>query len=464
VISAPSNFETLLRQALREALGNPRRATHISLPNNVAAAQFDTVHFPQRPENYRVMPRNSNPGQAAAALPRLTQARRPLLLLGNGCRQALLREGQLANLMAIVERFAIPVMTTPNGKGIFPESHPLSLRNYGLAACEWPKYYMHLSPQLQRLDRQPVYDALLVMGSALGDLATRMHTPWDPLLIPHGPFMQVDLNPNMIARSFPVALGIIGDIAIVLDNLRTAAERLAVDEQAVQERAALIEEIKTTYAPFTEPAKRRADVTPILPQALMAIVNELLPAGSHIFVDCANCVGWSLHYMVVDPPTEMHQALAMGPMGFGVGSVVGGKLGAPERTCVAIVGDGAFLMHGAEVSTAAQYYIGAIWIVLRDNNLTMVSQGQNVSYPDPGVWDDSYQIGQPDLVRYAEGLGAVACGVERPEQVRVALARAIQAANQDKPRPQVIVVQHNPHEIPPYYPLPYPPPSPAASI
>ena len=41
-----------------------------------------------------------------------------------------------------VEKFALPVMTTPDAKGIFPESHPLSLRNYGMAGCTWPQVYM----------------------------------------------------------------------------------------------------------------------------------------------------------------------------------------------------------------------------------------------------------------------------------------------------------------------------------
>ena len=44
--------------------------------------------------------------------------------------------------MDFVKKFEIPVMTTPGAKGVFPESHKLSLRNYGLAGCRWTTSYL----------------------------------------------------------------------------------------------------------------------------------------------------------------------------------------------------------------------------------------------------------------------------------------------------------------------------------
>jgi thiamine pyrophosphate-dependent acetolactate synthase large subunit-like protein len=57
-----------------------------------------------------------------------------------------------------------------------------------------------------------------------------------------------------------------------------------------------------------------------------------------IFLDAGNCIGWGIHYFTIDRPREIHSALAMGPMGFAVGAVIGAKIGRPERTCVALVG------------------------------------------------------------------------------------------------------------------------------
>jgi acetolactate synthase-1/2/3 large subunit len=137
--------------------------------------------------------------------------------------------------------------------------------------------------------------------------------------------------------------------------------------------------------------------------------------------------------------------------------VIGAKLGAPAQTCVAVVGDGAFMMHGSEVSTAAQYGAGAIWIVLADNDLAMVSQGMNAIFPDrsdPTVWRDYYKLGSPDLAKYAQALGADAYNVQSPEDLKRAFRTAMRSAAANN-RPQVIVAHIDTAEMPPYqYPKP----------
>jgi len=95
----------------------------------------------------------------------------------------------------------------------------------------------------------------------------------------------------------------------------------------------------------------------------------------------------------------------MGPMGFAVGAVIGAKLALPDEPCIAVCGDGAFMMHGAEISTAAQNGAGAIWLVLNDNDLGMVSQGMETLFKSES-WLGYYKLGAPDLVKFAEGLGA----------------------------------------------------------
>ena len=143
-------------------------------------------------------------------------------------------------------------------------------------------------------------------------------------------------------------------------------------------------------------------------------------------------------------------------MGFSVGAVIGAKLGDPKKICVSITGDGAFLMHGAEVSTAADYDIGVIWIVLEDYDLAMVSQGMNHFFPDPDGWNHYYHIGKPDLKQYAESLGADAQTIQSPAQFEAAFHNALDGAKGDeteerKPKPQVIIARINRNEMPPYY-------------
>jgi acetolactate synthase-1/2/3 large subunit len=446
VISSPSNAETLITTALRATMSLPSQAAHLSLPDDVACGTLPAQPvLPASPAQYRATPASSNRAQVADAFRALTSARRPLIFLGNGCRRALMGDG-LKRLTTLVERFAIPVVTTPDAKAIFPESHTLSLRNFGTAYCEWPQYYIG-APGKDH------FDALLVLGSALGGLATGN---WNASLKPSGPLIQIDLDQKAIGRGYPVTLGIVAEVGQVLADLAELAESTKPNARVVTARRKLVEQIKSEHSPFLEPEKMKSTATPMLPQALMKCINEGLPKGSQVFLDAGNCVGWGVHYLAFDPPGAIHAALDMGPMGFGLCAAIGARIAARDRTCVGIVGDGAFLMHGAELSTAARYGIGAILIVLKDDNLLMVSQGQAHFTPDhdnPGIWTDLFELGSADLEAFSEALGAEAYSARSPAEMKRALARAIHNADLND-TPQVIVAHIDRNEIPPYYQTP----------
>ena len=439
LISHPNNFPTLFGQAIRDAMATPRRASYVGIPEGISSEVVEDVRFPQRPEHLHPKAAASDPGGAGQALETLLGASRPLLLLGNGCRSALTGE-RLSRFRELVERFALPVMTTATGKGIFPETHPLSLRHYGAASCPWAVRYMESDA--------PGYDALLVLGSTLGQWGTQ---GWHPRLVPDGPLIQVDINQGVIARCFPVSLGVVAEVGRFVDDLVAQGQERAPDSGLVSARRAALERLKAETSPFLDPDKRESTQEPILPQALMKQISESLPLGSHVFIDAGNSVGWSLHHLTLEPPTRYHINLTMGSMGFGVCAVIGGKIGAPDRTCLAIVGDGAFLMHGTEVSTAAQYGVGAIWVVLADDDMAMVSQGMNYLHPQTPGWPEAYRLGRADLVQLATALGADSYPVRTVDEAREALRMAQERAASHS-KPQVIVAMIDRNEVPPYYP------------
>ncbi len=442
VISAGCDCETLFRQALRDALSLPRQAVHIGMPNNVSVEPITCTSLPSSTGIYRAAPMGVPMSQVRIALESLLAAKRPLILLGNGTRTALRDAGLLKQFTAFVERYAIPVVTTSDGKGVFPEDHPLSLRVYGFADCIWPYYWLNSTSQ--------AYDGLLVLGSSLGELSTNK---WHPMLIPQGgPFIQVDINQSIIGRGFEITHGIVGEAGEFIRAMAELSPQYPPVLGDVSTRSEAVAAIKTTYSPFHDAASYASDASPMLPPALMRICNETLPNDCLFFVDAGNCAGWGAHYFIAGAQRIFHSSLSMGPMGFGVGAVVGAKIGCPDRVCVALVGDGAFMMHGAEVSTAKAAKCGAIWIVLSDNNLSMVSQGQANFFPDPSdpkVWADLYQLGDPDLVKFAEGLGAAAVAVSTTAEMQAALLIALEGSAAGVP--QVIVARIDRSQIPPYY-------------
>ena len=463
VVASEFSAATLIEQALREALSQPSRAAHLSIPNDVAGTCVTgsdltnpyTIWFPSAPSRYRTVLSGTDDEAVKLAFQALSTATRPLIFLGNGARAALSDAGRLASFTQLVAAWALPVMTTPDAKGIFPEDHALSLRNYGITACAWPDIYMGTPGQPGQ------FDALIVLGSSLGELATTVVNTdqFSKNLVPSGHFIHVDLDESTIGRNFPITSGIVGDVGATIDALCAAAAGEQPDPVSTKARRKLIAGIKRT-SPFADPKARASTSAPSHPAALMRVINETM-SGGHVFIDAGNCVGWSLNYLVVKPPLQYRSALDMGPMGFGVCAVVGAKIAAPTETCLAIVGDGAFMMHAAEVSTAAAQKAGAIWVVLYDNDLAMVSQGMGALFPPALGWTDYYSLGAPDLVKVAEGFGADAIAVTQnqgPADFETALKAAITNADQRK-KPQVIVVSIDTQVMPPYgWPAMPPPP------
>lgn len=446
MLTSPKNAKTLIEAALRAAGGTPRQVAHLSLPVDVTTAPAG-FEAPDSPARYRPEPAVASDAEVLRALRTLAQAERPLLMLGNGCREALRDAGTLAGLQVFANDWGVPVMTTADGKGVYPETDDMSLRAFGLANAIWPYYWM--------TQTEPAYDALMVIGSGLGELATNK---WNPLLQPQGPMIQVDANPRVIARDYELAQGVAGEAGAFLRAMSRLERAVRPAEAMVEARKAKLKSIREAHPPVASPGDYASCAAPMQPAALCRAMQEVLPeGGTVVMLDAGNCVGWGLHYLVAHPGFEVHSSLDMGPMGFAVGAVVGAKLARPEAACVALTGDGAFMMQGSEISTARRNGVGAIWIVLHDDDLAMVSQGQEHFFGgDMAKWKQLYSLGHPDLKRYAEGLGADAHEARDPQETAAALEKALAGAAEG--RPQVIVAHIDREAQPPYYNPLYAPP------
>jgi acetolactate synthase-1/2/3 large subunit len=444
IISDPAHFEELLKQALRKAMSIPHRATHISLPENLANQPVG-ARMPASTINYRTRPASASRQQTGEVLDILADSALPLIWLGNGCRRVLFpgthatREGaakidaRRERFFAFLERFCLPVITTGDAKGLFPESSPLSLRNYGLGGGPWPSEYVKRRPS--KSGATPEYDSLCVLGSALSQLAT---DSWAAEMIPYGPLIQVDADQSVIGRGYPVNLGVVAELGEFIDHLVDFADKRTPNRKLCEQRKRYLEQVRKIPYPVPNP------------QAEYIIeICEHLPADSHVFVDACSADFLALMYFVVDPPMQMHNSLVQGPIGSAVAGVIGAAF-ATERPCVAICGDGGFLMHGFEISTAAQHKLGCLWIVFQNQVLGTVVQKMEHEYPGTNgkSWDGLLGIGNADLVAIARGLGADAVEITSVDAIGPAVVAAI-IHGKERRRPQVIVVPTDVYPIPP---------------
>lgn len=422
----PHNLAMTLRQAIRQAMTGRRGPVHVNLPTD-----FMKKRVPcdlQLPHEYRPVSRPFDREAVKQAVDALFAARRPAILAGAGVNLA----GAQAELLELAELFAIPTATTPKGKGAFSESHPLSLRVFGTASSPWAESVLLTEGT----------DLLFVIGSGLHESSTQ---GWESRLKPSGALLQLDIEPSVIGRNYPVTVPLVGDIKTTLRELLFhARRRIAGGERPLLTGDERLARLKAETSPLLDEAASRSETVPIKPQRLMNALNEALPEDAIIFLDSGNNTLWGTHYLnATGRNVFIHNWGDFGAMGFGVAAPIGGKVAAPDRAVVAIVGDGAFAMNGMEVATAAAYGIPVVWIVLNDARLNAVHHGQTLLYEGRTIGCDFPRM---DIAKIAEGLGADGVRVVEPGAIGPALRAALASD-----RPTVLDVWIDADEVPPIH-------------
>ncbi|HSP80074.1 MAG TPA: thiamine pyrophosphate-binding protein, partial [Myxococcaceae bacterium] len=425
------SFPRLLERALKVAQAVPYGAAHVSLPSNVARQRLERVSVPTAPGAWRGALPSAPTSEVYAAFELLRRAKRPLVYLGSGAREALEKWGR--EFTAFVHRFCVPVATSLRGKGLFSEEDPLSLGVLGIAGSKRAEQYMSEG-----------VDVLLVLGSRLGEWATKS---FSSLFHNSHTVIQVDAKPSVIGQFLQVNLPIVADVSSVVDGLVEFSHGSGPhSEQQVRERQLHLDALRLAHRAATPALPEDG---PLKPQHVMDELNPHLGGHTDLYVDMGNCTGWATHCLRIVPPARIFYPCGLSSMGWSVGAVIGGKLGRPENVAIALTGDGSFLMNGTELLTAVRHRVGAIYLVLNDNYLGMVNHGERAQQGEYPLEDPFFSLGDPDLVQFAESLGARGHEVTRPGQLAELLPRVIQRAEAER-RPQVIVARIDYREVPPY--------------
>lgn len=426
MVCSPHNFSMTMRTAIRQAMTGRRGPVHLNLPTDLMKKRVPCDL--QLPHEYRPVSRPFDREAVKQAVDELFAARRPAILAGNGVNLA----GARPELLELAELFSIPTATTPKAKGAFPESHPLSLRVFGTASSPWSESVL----------LEQGTDVLFVIGSGLHESSTQ---GWEARLKPSGALLQLDIEPSVIGRNYPVKVPLVGDIKTTLRELLFhARRRIASGERPYSDGGERLARLKREAPPLLDEAASRSEAVPIKPQRLMRALNESLPDDAIIFLDSGSNTLWATHYLnATGRNMFVHNWGDFGAMGFGVAAPIGGKVAAPERAVVAIVGDGAFAMNGMEVATAAAHGIPVVWIVLNDSRLNAVFHGQTLQYEGRTIGCEFPRL---DIAKIAEGLGAIGVRIVEPGAVGPALRAALASG-----LPTVLDVWIDADEVPPIH-------------
>lgn len=340
-ITNPRAAAAIVRKAVATARSGRQGPVFLSLPLDVAGERV----LPMRASSSVATQFEVDQETLAQAAAALQTSERGLILCGSGARhpEAVRWIGTLASSLGV------PVATTPRGKGIFPESDPLSLGVFGFGGHASATKYL-----------EGGIDTLLCIGCGLGETGTNS---WSPLLQPSKTFIQIDIDAAQIGKNYQVDIGLVGPSHTVLRELVSRVER----RTQLQVPAGGIEWIETP--------DQVAESVPLKPATVIRGLQRVVPENTIFASDIGEHTIFALHYLKVNHPDGFQVATGLGSMGSGIGAAIGAKVAKPDRPVVAICGDWGFQMSGMELATCVQDGIGVVFAIFNDARMRMVESG-----------------------------------------------------------------------------------------
>jgi acetolactate synthase-1/2/3 large subunit len=283
---------------------------------------------------------------------------RPLLYVGLGA------QGARAELLELVERLEAPVATTIQGKGVFPESHPLFMWN-GLGAAA-PPFVRAIASERT---------VTLAVGCRFGEVGTGSYG-----FTPPGPLLHVDINPEVFGRNFPAELAIAADAKAFLSALLAELSQPSSRPAVQPSDSSLRERIAAGHADMRRGWLARSSDTRVTPFVLLEAIQRIFGPETIFTTDSGNGTFLAMECLRLERPGRFLAPVDYSCMGYSVPAALGARLGMPNAPVVALAGDGAFLMTGLELLTAASEGLAVAVIVLRDRELAQIAQFQSTAF------------------------------------------------------------------------------------
>ncbi len=422
MVVSPGSLAHHLRRALRLALTGRPGPVHLNVPVDLWEKPVEEQWF--EPSSYRPETSLFDRRRVQQAAEAIIAARHPVILAGSGVRIACAED----HLRALAELLSTRVATTPRGKGLFPEDHPLSMGVLGFAGH---------APARDTILGDKV-DLLLTVGASLNETTT---LNWDRKLRPRETLVQLDIDPDRIGRNYPVEIPLVGDAQTILVELVYHIHRLIRDGASPQ--SVWGDETPIERNIYTTPNLRVSDAVPVTPQRWRVDFEEALPDNAVVFSDIGGHMLFNIHHLRIREEQKFIINMGFGSMGHGTAAPIGAALADPGRPVIAIVGDGCFAMNGMELLTAREYDIPVTWIVENNNMHGIVWHGTK-RLGGSGPLESARFRKTIEVAAIARAMGLGAWVVERPDQMQQAMSGALKSGG-----PAVIEVRVDAEISPP---------------
>lgn len=328
-----------------------------------------------------------DPTRVEELIAALTKAKQPIVLTGSG----VIWSQAWTDLQTFLETAGIPFYTTPQGRGVLPDDHPLSFLTMRSSAFRDA-------------------DLILVVGTRMNYVINHAAPP---RFAASATIARIDIDADEIASSpRKVDIGIVGDCKAVLQQLVTAMRGRVDEGNFADWRKKLA----------TGEAKKRTETsggmamnaTPIHPLRLCEEVKNFMRRDAILVVDGQEILNYGRQSMPTFAPAHRLNSGPFGMMGVGLPFGLGAKVACPDKQVIVVHGDGSFGLNAMELDTAVRHKIPVLVVISLNGGWTA----------DPKKEKVGRNLGYTRYDKMAEALGCYGEFVEKPEEIGPALVRA----------------------------------------
>lgn len=375
----------LVTLAIKNALLK-KGVSHISVPNDIQKEVYDT----------EIMPLEGKITNMAISAPDylikksakiINSADRPVIIAGFGAMD------QGLNLLELAEKISSPIVTTFRGKGVINEDEKLYVGSHGTIG----------STAATSLVRKS--DLLIVIGSSFSDMTQ----------IPEKKTIQIDIDPLMIGRRYPVEVGLLGNSAEILPELIKNVKKVKRDSYRDE-----IQDLKNDWENIIE-REVNDKKSPLRVPYILKVLQEMADPEAIFALDVGENSWWFGRNFLVKNSQKIVFSGHLASMGFGLPAALAAQIEYPEKQVICITGDGGFSMVMADFLTAVKYQLPLTVLLFNNHQLAMIQQEQKIEkYPN---WQT--ELFNCDFAAFAKNCGGIGIKVTESEELSAAIEKAL---------------------------------------
>lgn len=393
-----------IRQAFYLARSGRPGPVLVDLPKDVIQAKAEFVW----PED--IYMRSYNPtykpnlNQLRRTVEELARAKRPVLLAGGGVIMSNAAEA----LAEIARKLHIPVACTLMGLGAFPATDPLWLGMVGMHGT----YAANLAINNA--------DLLVCAGARFDDRVTGKLTAFAA----KARIVHIDIDPTSIRKNVEVDVPVVGDCRLALSGIMEICDAKLADKSWAAEHADWLAAVRE-WKESKPLCYQKGDN--IKPQQVVEALFELTGGDAIVATEVGQHQMWAAQFFAFTKPRTLLTSGGLGTMGYGFPAAIGAQFAFPDKTVIALAGDGSLQMNIQELATAVANKLPVKVVILNNRHLGMVRQWQELFYNSN--YSSTNMEAQPDFVKLAEAYGAEGYRIAKPEDLLPVLQKALSTPN-----------------------------------